>query len=469
LIFNRSKNHYTYRIDSINLEINTGEKRKIATLNYANYEGVSNKFKLSELYILSDKFNFTYNEEYLGKVLPSIYSSGVDHWGYYNGIDSNKSLAYELDDESKSKLSNINFSKFSYANRTPNLEFAKLGLLKSIYYPGGGYSELDYEFNTYSNKLSPFKNVKSNFINFKYNYNKDDKGLISETILSYPFDNRNDYESCVINKNLELYFNSLRNNINYSNELVLEREQTVNIVTNINFLAHIFFDYAKTMSADPRNNPNYIKQFFLNNISYNILLNIEKLNIDTRKWETYQNLICKSCNYGNTEYFNDESTLNLTKGIYRLKSNLGGFCLKINAQIIPQNSNQIVESDEKIGAGLRIKSIKKFNNRNKKVSHKVFQYVNSQGLSSGVLEKPIFNLRFNFRESYQFHNVRAVFAGCTDFNSISYLGSNSPTINYSQVTVLDFLNNGKQISYYTTGIEFPDQFNSNSEFPENYG
>ncbi|MDJ1493703.1 hypothetical protein QNI19_12240 [Cytophagaceae bacterium DM2B3-1] len=62
-----------------------------------------------------------------------------DHWGYFNDAD-NKSL-----------IPPNSLYKLDGANRESDLNSTEIGALKRVTYPTGGYSEYEYELNTYSN------------------------------------------------------------------------------------------------------------------------------------------------------------------------------------------------------------------------------------------------------------------------------------------------------------------------------
>lgn len=76
-------------------------------------------------------YNFVYNNQ----VLPSIFSTRQDYWGYYNGASNNGPFN----------------RMFEYGNYTPNRRVdtlkAEAGLLKEITYPTGGRTKFTYEHN----------------------------------------------------------------------------------------------------------------------------------------------------------------------------------------------------------------------------------------------------------------------------------------------------------------------------------
>ncbi len=71
---------------------------------------------------------------------PSIASTSIDYWGYYNGSTGGLFPPY------KDAFNHVN--RTSTADRTPSITHAKVGTLKSIEYPTGGKVTLDYELHT---------------------------------------------------------------------------------------------------------------------------------------------------------------------------------------------------------------------------------------------------------------------------------------------------------------------------------
>lgn len=94
--------------------------------------------------------------EYDNVQMPNILSYGQDHNGFYNGKD----VQYVETAAAGSTLSMIppiiyqrtgfpNPIFYNGADREPNFQSAKAGIIKRIKYPTGGYSEFDFEQNEY--------------------------------------------------------------------------------------------------------------------------------------------------------------------------------------------------------------------------------------------------------------------------------------------------------------------------------
>ncbi|HAA10697.1 MAG TPA: hypothetical protein DCE41_02975 [Cytophagales bacterium] len=74
----------------------------------------------------------TFPNRYYASYTGSNPSYAQDHWGYFNGQSNNSNLI---------PTQYINGA----ANRNPNINYAKIGMLSKLIYPTGGYSEYTYE------------------------------------------------------------------------------------------------------------------------------------------------------------------------------------------------------------------------------------------------------------------------------------------------------------------------------------
>jgi hypothetical protein len=85
------------------------------------------------------KHTFLYEEDIN---LPERYSKSIDHWGFYNG-KNNLYLTPPL-----LPLNNC-IGLLDYSGRLPDINYSTANILKSIVYPTGGTSTLEYEANDY--------------------------------------------------------------------------------------------------------------------------------------------------------------------------------------------------------------------------------------------------------------------------------------------------------------------------------
>ncbi|WP_241297336.1 RHS repeat protein [Belliella kenyensis] len=106
------------------------------------------RLKLNSVLVGNQKYDFTYFDG-----LPSKESKGIDYWGFYNGRDSNTTLMPvtpllpHLNIEYPGYIDD-NFY-FQNPHRSANFDHGKAGLLTSITYPTGGKSTFEYEPHQY--------------------------------------------------------------------------------------------------------------------------------------------------------------------------------------------------------------------------------------------------------------------------------------------------------------------------------
>jgi YD repeat-containing protein len=81
-----------------------------------------------------------YTFSYFSETVPRKLSFGVDHWGFYNGIDNNNTLipTYTL-------KTGYELQKVTGADRDAHWPAMRGGALQQITYPTGGFTKFDYE------------------------------------------------------------------------------------------------------------------------------------------------------------------------------------------------------------------------------------------------------------------------------------------------------------------------------------
>ena len=111
-----------------------------------NYLSTANKrVFLRDISFLKPGKNYVF--EYIDPLaFPERLSYSQDHWGYYNGKDNINLVPKNIPDYG---LSDIDYNG---ANKEPDANFAKIGLLNKIIYPTKGSTEFSYESNTYWGK-----------------------------------------------------------------------------------------------------------------------------------------------------------------------------------------------------------------------------------------------------------------------------------------------------------------------------
>jgi len=123
-----------YYLNAIKINYDTELVKEIAF----SYRTQGRYFFLDELNLNKQHNNkqlykFDY---YLDRPLPDPQTISVDHWGFWSG-------GYDITEDSKSYLMNI------YDRKSVNTSVFNTGLLKSIVYPTGGKTEIEYEYNRY--------------------------------------------------------------------------------------------------------------------------------------------------------------------------------------------------------------------------------------------------------------------------------------------------------------------------------
>ncbi|MCD8030099.1 MAG: RHS repeat protein [Bacteroides sp.] len=95
----------------------------------------------------SDKLttSFTYNETRL----PTKLATARDHWGYYNGADSNSNLLARFSCNNRPEGETPAITSGGSANREAAEQWAQAFALKEITYPTGGKTRFDFESNKY--------------------------------------------------------------------------------------------------------------------------------------------------------------------------------------------------------------------------------------------------------------------------------------------------------------------------------
>lgn len=102
------------------------------------------------------KHSFDY---YTSNIVPNKTTLSQDYWGFYNGILNTKTLI-------PSSLLSDSYGVSDLADRHPVASSAKLFSLKRIQYPTGGFTEFDYESNTYDRTAIDYNFWSSSFLPF---------------------------------------------------------------------------------------------------------------------------------------------------------------------------------------------------------------------------------------------------------------------------------------------------------------
>lgn len=122
------------------------------------------------------KYRFDYNPE----LLPPYGNFGIDIWGFYNGYESNSTLAYWF--YTKSNIDSKTYGVDLGSNhRNPDEEKTQACMLTRIYYPTKGYTEFEYESNRHDGTINNIPHIFGGLrIRSIKNYDYTDRLLMSK-------------------------------------------------------------------------------------------------------------------------------------------------------------------------------------------------------------------------------------------------------------------------------------------------
>lgn len=108
--------------------------------------------------ILDENTKYFFQYEGFDKLPKDYLTKQFDYWGYYNGTDYDSlSMFGQVSFGGNADYISVAKSDVKGEPRIPNIEKGKLGMLKRIYYPTGGYTQLEYEQNTCKKYMSADK------------------------------------------------------------------------------------------------------------------------------------------------------------------------------------------------------------------------------------------------------------------------------------------------------------------------
>lgn len=130
------------KLDSVVYTDKYSNRIKKYAFSYS-YFNVDNALRLDSLTetgndnSISAPYRFYYLK---GDQLPDGFSKSKDHWGYNNGATNTTLIPEIITIDGYHKL----------ANRESSPQYAPIGMLSRIQYPTGGYTDYEFELNTYS-------------------------------------------------------------------------------------------------------------------------------------------------------------------------------------------------------------------------------------------------------------------------------------------------------------------------------
>lgn len=138
-----------------------GKRLKLNSVEAVTYDANGTEVHTNDIH------SFEYNMQ---NTLPLKISFAKDFWGYYNGKEGNGTL---MPDFTYFPYPLTVPSDYQGVNRHADKNYADAYILKKITYPTKGYSEFEYQPNTFANQYIP---SEQNKINFYTNYNLANRG-----------------------------------------------------------------------------------------------------------------------------------------------------------------------------------------------------------------------------------------------------------------------------------------------------
>ena len=164
-----------YAINNITVKSKNDEILHQVNLTYDYFHEQSSssfytnkRLKLTTVSVNSKKYQLSYDTS----PLPAFMSTSQDYWGYYNGEDNGNDLCgtprYKIQGNTAETIEYL-----GNANRYASQTLGKVGMLKRITYPTGGYTDFEYETNHF-NDAYYYPDACSGFIstpNIVYDWN----------------------------------------------------------------------------------------------------------------------------------------------------------------------------------------------------------------------------------------------------------------------------------------------------------
>jgi YD repeat-containing protein len=383
--------------------------------------------------------------------LPQKNSFAVDIWGYYNGKDNTTYLPnldyfhYDLDPF----FSTVQKPYFKFSNNTANRytdnTYSGAFMLTKITYPTGGFSQFEYEPNSFSNQFIP--EVYKNNAAYKNNYVLDNNG----------FQN-------VVSKNFKL---SREVTINFTN--LISGYNVNRTAWTYQEMMGSYIEFTKTKIVGGSPITTLIKKWDLTSV-----LNVDFTNNNGKQWN--ETLVVPydsdaSASYSVKVFMPDN--LNYTDNTFHSSNVNSRFTYYDDINVDTSISNQ---------CGMRIKSIKNYTKAGSLASNKQIKYYGGKLLNKF---EPLTMLRYNSK----------TMGGVTNGAAFEYIGfhkrislasddfgtNGGNPIGYDKVEEIEIQDNdvnniGKKTFYYNnrpnkskTGLpNIPDLTNGLISNEENY-
>jgi hypothetical protein len=189
---NRIDKIYDAKYDSITVKNynSTVHKIEFSHSYYPENHVLSKRMKLDFIRINESKYKFDYNNE-------NLPTKGTDYWGFLNGLSyetpyTNPFRFYNSVSDIPSWANDLFQQTKDTENKSAHPENIKVGMLRKVTYPTGGYSIFEYELNTFDNYFFPnYDNkitVNGIYKDYPQNYSSG-FGLRVKNTIDYDFNN----------------------------------------------------------------------------------------------------------------------------------------------------------------------------------------------------------------------------------------------------------------------------------------
>ena len=225
--------------------------------------------------VFIDRYEFGYNEE-VGNELPFRGSYQQDYWGYYNGVVQNDVKGTLLPLQNTDDF----VTTVGGADRNPNVQFMKAGMLTKIVYPTKGYSLFNWEAHRFANSSwTVDTNTAESMVYGNNSYNNpqptdttyftvpefDEHAVIRIVIPPFP-SSTPPYEDPIIR--------SISEDDHYPNVTLIDVDKDSVVYREVNTFPSFLMFYSKPLMLPP-GNYKLIANCFVNDVSASADITVE--------------------------------------------------------------------------------------------------------------------------------------------------------------------------------------------------
>lgn len=344
---------------------------------------------------------FSYHED---RFFPNLSTTGIDHWGYYNGVINNNNLVPQITNCNDPNGAFPRLGAYDQiADRKSNELYGKIGMLKKVTYPTKGTSEFEYESHDFAPETlcEKIDFLEKTYTAASVNLRYTDPNIYNDVIDEHAFTILNDQEV-----DIQLYADVFNNHgpVNMITSYAEILDQQNNILYAVTF-ENVYNKYFES-------------KLFLNAGSYKVRIRAEN---------PQQGLIyADSFSFGVVVNYLGTTVIN--------KAQIGGLRIK-----------KIINSD---GTG--------------NVNIRSFKYTQQdEKISSGFLHfYPIYASRFSSKDCGYEGNLNCIKISASSISPIGYV--NGSHIGYSRVVeeMLSGKGNGSIINIFSLEKDYSNRYSA---------